>query len=51
MSVFLESKKDKKEEELKQANNEDIEQQKLVYLYSMKKFEPGYINIYNTQKE
>ena len=50
MSLFLESKKEKTEDHI-QHNTEDEETNKMTYLYSLKKYEPGIINIYRSAKE
>jgi len=50
MSLFLESKKENIEDHI-QHNTEDEETNKLAYLYSLKKYEPGKINIYRSAKE
>ena len=50
MSLFLESKKDNVEDNV-QHNTEDEETNKMTYLYSLKKYEPGRINIYRSEKE
>jgi len=50
MSLFLQSTTDKAEDRVQQ-NTEDEETNKLTYLYSLKKHEPGRINIYRSTKE
>jgi len=50
MSLFLQSTTDKAEDRVQQ-NTEDEETNKLTYLYSLKKYEPGRINIYRSTKE
>ena len=50
MSLFLESKKEKAEDQI-QKNSDEIDQMKQNFLYSLKKLERGYVNIYRPSKE
>lgn len=50
MSLFLESKKEKAEDQI-QKNSDEIDQMKQNFLYSLKKLEKGYVNIYRPNKE
>ena len=49
MSMFLENKSGKQDEV--QTNTAEQTSKKMSYLYSLKMIEPGFMNIYHSQKE